>query len=102
MTKEQLLEKIEHIKEAIQTYPDDTKILGADISKVLRTVDVHVANNIDKIAINNNLGTLIEPVKVNFDDASVATGWRIHSITHANGVRTCYLEPPHDDKDDKK
>ena len=102
MTKEQLLEKIEHIKDVIQTYPDNTEILSADISDTLGTVDVYVANNVDKIAINNNLGTLIEPVKVNFENADVIIGRRIHSVTHTNGVRTCYLERPRDDRGNKE
>lgn len=86
MTKEQLLEKIEHIKETIQTYPDDTEILGVDISEYPEAPRIHVYNNIDRIAVKNNATTVARLL------AKKQEKWREHDIAHANGVCTFSLE----------
>ncbi len=90
MTKEQLLEKIEHIKDVIQTYPDDTEILGIDINGCLGTSNIHVYNNIDKIAVKNNATTVARLLVRNAEDNNDT--WREHDIAHANGVYTFSLE----------
>ena len=89
MDKEQLFEKIEHIRKTVQTYPDDTEILSVSISSGIGKTDVHVANNMDKIAINNNLTMVVEPIE---DTPGDWTKWYQHSIMNADGVCTLHLE----------
>ena len=90
MTKEQLLEKIEHIKDIVQTYPDDTEILGAQISECfgIFTIRINVCNNIDKIAIKNNATVVVRLLDEDDEDDALQE----YSIKHANGVRTSYFE----------